>query len=480
MKSFILIISLGLLLSLSSPSFLMNKSQQELKISNPPKVSEIFNIKTHKVYDIQGNLVDLSLYDRVCSIISFYGPNKEHIIVGGLGARDISQSYPYDDSYFEKNCIIRSADGGQTWTALTPKGKTDRKVYGLSTNNKGVVIAVTGDRKHSCILSSTDYGLTWKVALSHADLKKTGKALYNSYYSKSRDLFLIPVGDATYTTSDGINFNKGEYNIPLARNGYVFEELDEIWFASQWGSTNLNVLKKGEKKFRKVLTSNAGQYFSTVKYLGNGIFIALSYGYPGSKATNLYAIKFERIDNYLYLTIPHHNLYSGMVTMNINKDSPMYSTMQNGLNFQVVDKNIIKMYQVGKDITLSDINLLIRVYEDQNMVPAYIYRSTDYGKTWGSRQLRGATFSHGIVWTRDIIHIGNGVLYINFAGDENTAEYECAMFLKSTDYGNTWEITNDIVGEDNSKLNAIYRSIIDVDGTIIAGAQNYGRILKFQ
>ena len=114
MKSFILIISLGILLSLSPPSFLLNTSEQELKISNPPKVSEIFNIKTHKVYDIQGNLVDLSLYDRVCSIISFYGPNKEHIIVGGLGARDVSKSYPYDDSYFEKNCIIRSVDGGQT------------------------------------------------------------------------------------------------------------------------------------------------------------------------------------------------------------------------------------------------------------------------------------------------------------------------------------------------------------------------------
>ena len=481
MKSFIILIFFGLSLSLNLPSFLLNKdAEKDLNISNPPKITEIFNIKTHKVYDIKGNLVDLSLYDRVCAIISFYGPNKEHIIIGGLGARDISKEYPYNDSYFEKNCIIRSADGGKTWTALTPKGKTDRKVYGLSTNNKGVVIAVTGDRQHSCILSSTDYGLTWKVALSNSDLKKTKVALYNSYYSKSRDLFLIPVGDATYTTSDGINFKKGEYNIPLARNGYVFEELDEIWIASQWGSTNLNVLKKGEKKFTKVLTSNDRQYFSTVKYLGKGIFIAMSYGYPGGKASDFYAIKFERVNNYLYLTIPHHNLNKGMVTMNISKDSPMYSTMQNGLDFEVVDKNIIKMYQIGEDITLTDIKLLIRVYEDQNMVKPYIYRSTDYGKTWNSKQLRGASFSHGVVWTRDIIHIGNGVLYMNFAGDENKAEYECAMFIKSNDYGENWELTNDIVGKDNSKLNAIYRSVVDVDGSIIAGAQNYGRILKFQ
>ena len=193
MKSFILLISLVLSLSLDPSSFLSAKSEPELKISNPPKVTEIFNIKNHQVHDINGQIVDLSLYDRVCSIVSFYGPNKEHIIIGGLGARDVSKNYPYDDTYFEKNCIIRSIDGGKTWTALTPKGKTDRKVYGLSTNNKGVVIAVTGDRQHSCILSSTDYGLTWKVALSHNDLQKTKNALYNSYYSKSRDLFLILV-----------------------------------------------------------------------------------------------------------------------------------------------------------------------------------------------------------------------------------------------------------------------------------------------
>ena len=472
MNSFIFLLFFSLALNISP--LLLNQSENKLKIS------EIFNIKTHKVYDIKGNLVDLSLYDRVSSIISFLGPNKEHIIIGGLGARDKSTEFPYDDSYFEKNCIIRSSDGGKTWIALTPAGKTDRKVYGLSTNNKGVVVAVTGDRQHSCILSSKDYGLTWKVALSHSDLKKTKNALYNSYYSKSRDVFLIPVGDTTYATSDGINFKIGKYNIPLARNGYVFEELDEIWFASQWGNTKLNVLRKGEKDYKTVTTSNNNQYFSTVKYLGKGIFIAMSYGYPGSTKKDVYAVTFERKDNYLYLTIPHHNLKSGMVTMDIKNDSPMYSTMQNGLDFEVVNEHIIKMYQEGKNIAVKSTNILIRIYEDAKMVKPFIYKSTDYGKTWKSKEIRGATFSHGIVWTRDIIHLGNGVLYMNFAGDENTPEYECAMFLKSTDYGETWEITSDIVGNGNAKLNAIYRSVVDVDGSIIAGAQNYGRILKIE
>ena len=471
------LIILSLSLALKNP---FSQLKNELTISNPPKITEIFNIRTHNVRDINGNFVDLSLFDRVSSIISFYGPNKEHIIIGGLGARDISSEFPYDDWHLEKYCIIRSADGGKTWTALTPKGKTDRKVYGLSTNNKGVVIAVTGDRKKSCILASIDYGLTWRVALSNSALKNTKQALYNSYYSKSRNLFLIPVGDVTYTTSDGIHFTSGEYNIPLARNGYVFEELGEIWFASQWGSYYLSVLRKGEKTYKKVLVSQNKQYFSTVKYIGNGIMLAMSYGYPGSKSKDLYAISFKRKDNYLYLTIPSHNLKSGMVTMNVGKESSLYSTMQNGLDFKVVDTNVIKMYQEGKDITVNNIELYIKVYTDDQMVKPFLYRSTDYGKTWTSTAIRGATFSHGMVWTRDIINIGNGVLYMNFAGDENTPEYECAMFLKSTDYGLNWKITNDIVGKDNEKLNAIYRSVVDVDGSVIAGAQNYGRILKFK
>ena len=115
-----------------------------------------------------------------------------------------------------------------------------------------------------------------------------------------------------------------------------------------------------------------------------------------------------------------------------------------------------------------------------------------------------------MIWSRDIIHIGNGVVYINFPGDENKAENECAMFIKSEDYGltwkinddilgdgnkaenecamfiksedygETWKITDDILGAGNEKINAVYRSITHVDGTILAGAQNYARILRLE
>ena len=94
MKYLVLLLVFSSIFSLNLRQTLSTESEKELNIS------EIFNIKTHEVYDIHGDLVDLSLYDRVCSIISFLGPNKEHIIIGGLGARDKSNTYPYDDFYF--------------------------------------------------------------------------------------------------------------------------------------------------------------------------------------------------------------------------------------------------------------------------------------------------------------------------------------------------------------------------------------------
>ena len=42
-----------------------------------------------------------------------------------------------------------------------------------------------------------------------------------------------------------------------------------------------------------------------------------------------------------------------------------------------------------------------------------LYRSIDFGKNWKSVELRAATFNCGIIWSRDIINIGNGVVYIN-------------------------------------------------------------------
>ena len=166
--------------------------------------------------------------------------------------------------------------------------------------------------------------------------------------------------------------------------------------------------------------------------------------------------------------------------MDIKSNSELYSTIQNGLELKLVDKNTIKMRQKGKNVVKKNVKIPIRIYTDSNMKKGTLYRSIDFGKNWKSVELRAAVYNCRMIWSRDIIHIGNGVVYINFPGDENKAENECAMFIKSEDYGETWKITDDILGAGNEKINAVYRSITHVDGTILAGAQNYARILRLE
>ncbi len=80
-----------------------------------------------------------------------------------------------------------------------------------------------------------------------------------------------------------------------------------------------------------------------------------------------------------------------------------------------------------------------------------LYRSIDFGKNWKSVELRAAVYNCRMIWSRDIIHIGNGVVCINFPGNENKAENEFVMFIKSEDYVKTWKINDDILGKGNEK-----------------------------
>ena len=98
--------------------------------------------------------------------------------------------------------------------------------------------------------------------------------------------------------------------------------------------------------------------------------------------------------------------------MDIKSNSELYSTMQNGLELKVVDKNTIKMNQKGINIIKNNIKIVIRIYTDDKMKKGTLYRSIDFGKTWESVELRAATFNLGVIWSRDIIHIGNGLFIL--------------------------------------------------------------------
>ena len=107
-----------------------------------------------------------------------------------------------------------------------------------------------------------------------------------------------------------------------------------------------------------------------------------------------------------------------------------------------------------------------------------VYRSENYGKTWNLIKVPAITFTSLYGFSRDIINMGNGTLYIGAAGWENLPEYDCGMFLKSVDWGKTWTLTSDIVDEDNKGINAVYRSIKLNDGSLLLGCQNNCKLLK--
>jgi hypothetical protein len=53
--------------------------------------------------------------------------------------------------------------------------------------------------------------------------------------------------------------------------------------------------------------------------------------------------------------------------MDIKSNSELYSTMQNGLELKVLDKNTIKMNQKGINIIKNNIKIIIRIYTDDKM-----------------------------------------------------------------------------------------------------------------
>ena len=90
---------------------------------------------------------------------------------------------------------------------------------------------------------------------------------------------------------------------------------------------------------------------------------------------------------------------------------------------------------------------------------------------------------------RNVI-LKNGKIKMQLVITEGTNDEDIPVFKSNVFYLYCNESINAVdeapssyalwIEQANAKLNAIYRSVEDIDGSIIAGAQNYGRILKFE
>ena len=67
------------------------------KIESKLNIVQLFSKDKNKVYDENGNKVNLKNYDRVSSLVQFEGPNKENIIILGLGSPDKDSNFKVED-----------------------------------------------------------------------------------------------------------------------------------------------------------------------------------------------------------------------------------------------------------------------------------------------------------------------------------------------------------------------------------------------
>ncbi len=371
--------------------------------------------------------------------------------------------------------LIRSIDNGKTWTPISVTGITDRKTYGLSANAAGIVVAVTGDRGNPCIISSTDFGVTWATRVTTAQLGTTG-ALYNSYWSEKRGLFIVPSANV-WTSADGVIWTKKtSYSIPVGRNGYIINNKgkEEIWVCRNSGG--LDVLREGTKSTVNIIPSETGLNLTSFRDLGKGVLLASAGFTETVTRTQKIATVLYRKDNILYLTINNHGLTNDYyISSNFPVGSTQYAVAQSGMPVKVVDINNICVYQYGPDLS--------KITGNYSFIAALgkgirIYRSPDYGNTWTSQIVRSVIYDQPDCWSRDFINLGNGRVVLGIGGFENYPDNNCGAFLLSVDYGKTWKITHHIAGKDNRKLHACYRSFVCEDGTVLAGCQNECRILR--
>jgi len=116
--------------------------------------------------------------------------------------------------------ILRSADGGETWTAVQSNTSTSHLYISLATNGKGLWIC---SARTGYIVHSTDDGLTWTATASNVF---PNGSVISVAYGNGKFVAVKSQSTSMATSSDGINWtvstkaNISAYN--MIGNGIAF------------------------------------------------------------------------------------------------------------------------------------------------------------------------------------------------------------------------------------------------------------------
>jgi photosystem II stability/assembly factor-like uncharacterized protein len=272
------------------------------------------------------------------------------------------------------------------------------------------------------------------------------------------------------------NLESSLSNINLDFSNLIIEKSYEIPFAGGWSCVSM---------------SSDGKYHLGVQSSQNGqAFISNDYGITWSLVQYLTNRKY--VGNLVSCGLSFDAKYMAIVQKNgffaISNDYGVTWTIiktfinvnpNNGPYILYITKNWRGINVSGTGQYMTAVS-----YLDDPETGGYIYRSYDYGQSWGDYTQYNSIvprFYSGIV----ISYTGKiQTILISANSKKSTGQFYTSSFLRSTDYGATWSVPKRIginsiicamsVNKDNSELDGKYQYTCEYGGSGIYASSDYG------
>lgn len=323
--------------------------------------------------------------------------------------------------------ILKTIDGGENWYTTKDDSNTFPSDYfTVYFVNENIGFAT---REHDNIYKTTDAGETW------VEISGTVNAIFDFHFLDENNGFATGEYGATYKTNDGgitwnqIFFQNGfvggtsMYGIYFQDNnvGYATGMRGRIIRTTDGGNTwvshseNYNDFRQIQFVDNNVGYAQSGENFYKTIDGGDTWFLVGSLSLGTSVSSSDFTFVNENLG---YATTG--GTYGGHVYKTID-GGVTWSALNNG--FDIIDEGITAIYFLDEDIG----------FISGGFNQKKVMKTIDGGNNW--TQVSNQAFGH-IQFTNDLIGYGNRI-----------GNYYGAMY-KTTDGGDTWNISLELEGED--------------------------------
>ena len=416
-------------------------------------------------------------------------PNNNIDTIGSFDSVSISSTGQYQSVVQQDGYIYISSDYGIIW-----KSVSDVKNWlSISISSTGqyqtAVSSVDDPYLGGFIYTSSDYGNTWIKVLLNLDVpsffyfvavSSTGQyqtAVITAYSTPDKDY------TSSILTSDdyGTTWKYNAFAINLVSNSMsgtgqyqiISDYGDVNYLSSDYGNTWSEIISLKDRWLYSTISYD-GQY-QAITSQSNLIYLSSDYGNTWNQITNEFigyitSITMSADGKNLSLTCSTYKIYSSSdygITWNDNNDSPIFKSIGNisisssgQYQSSFITNDKIKEY-VENNRNWTGISIsLTGQYQSAVSSEGFIYVSSDYGKNWVEKIIMNTIINNVCVSSGGQYQIANS--YYNI--------------YNSNDFGNTWTLgalqLNGIQGVDMS-ASGQYQTLVDYLGDEYNGGKIY-------